>query len=171
MKEWYVAIGGETFGPVTDDFIRERITEGSVTGETLMRRPDSPNWDPAKIYFPELKSDPTGIMSERPSPSVFSRVRTCPKCGSINITRLSMYLARTKRRRSGGMGCLVILLFFLSPGMCVVGAAIGAIGAASLAAKYWYVIVLWLIGSVGVGVYNYIYFICESCGKRFMPQK
>ena len=101
----------------------------------------------------------------------------CPKCGSWNIQRLSMYLAEQKAQKTGsgcGTGCLialvVLILFLIAPGYCLCTAVGAGAGAGALIANYWYLIVIGILIAVAVSIGQYFYFICKSCGHKFIKK-
>ncbi|MBN2802710.1 MAG: DUF4339 domain-containing protein, partial [Deltaproteobacteria bacterium] len=55
MKDWHVVIGEKTFGPVTQEFVQEKINNGTILANTLIRPSDSPNWEAACKFFPNAK--------------------------------------------------------------------------------------------------------------------
>jgi len=76
MDEYYIDIGGETFGPFTLETLREMKRSGEVNNQTIYCQPGATEWLPLYTLNPLL--DPSLPVSPSPpprGPGPFSRLR------------------------------------------------------------------------------------------------
>ena len=171
-KNWHVVVKDEQQGPLSTDLLKEMISSGIVGPKNLVRQEGDADWSSASRYFEFDRKTPT---LPAPVPSATEKTTNqCPKCGSWNIQRLSMYLAEMKaQKKSGsgcGIGCLILILFLIAPGYCLCTAVGAGAGAGALIAKFWPLIVIGILLAIAVSIGQYFFFICKSCGHKFIKK-
>lgn len=101
--------------------------------------------------------------------------RQCPKCGSLNAQKISVYEDQKKVSGVGCIGCvpllLLIIIFILAPMLIIGPAVVGtALGIAAIV-KYWPYIVGFLGFVLLIKIISAIVksnqYICLQCGKKF----
>lgn len=68
MQRWYYQLFDEEFGPVTEDVLRELVSEGTLSGSDLVRRGDSNKWEVADTALLDTQ-DIDAMLSEVPAAS------------------------------------------------------------------------------------------------------
>ena len=94
---------------------------------------------------------------------------TCPKCGSDRITKFTHW--KKSKKSDGGVGCLGCLLFIiiliLAPGLVLLFGLIAGASIYALRVPLGIALVVGIVISIIVKIYQSNLFICEKCGKKF----
>jgi hypothetical protein len=131
-SKWFVRPpSGGQYGPAAEGVLRQWITEGRITPDTLVWREGDPEWLKASAAFPELAAIVAPVVSGadvvRPvsmgptiGPSTAAPMSTVAGSTEFDAAAAAtaMLMARRKRARSTGlmiMGVLIVAVLILLP--------------------------------------------------------
>ena len=106
MKQWYCHIGGQRYGPVDENALRDWIDDGRVEAQTMVWSEGMPDWVPASAAMPEM-------FDNAETPSIMSMVPVRPPGGTGGITPNAQLTAQAREALSGQWGTAVGFTFLL----------------------------------------------------------
>jgi hypothetical protein len=107
---WYVRPpSGGQYGPARGDIMRKWVSEGRVSGDSLVWREGLPEWQTAGQLFPSLAGIGTpAAAAAAPPPAAAEKVAEVPK-----VTRAVRKLNAYEARKSQGNGMAIAILIIL----------------------------------------------------------
>ncbi len=98
--EWYAGISGEPVGPVDVAFLKKRIDEGAVTGETLVWREELTDWKPLSTFSELARLLPGAPIGKVSDPIALTRATEEAARASVREARDAAQVREAQAREA-----------------------------------------------------------------------
>ena len=114
MTQWYCHVGGQQYGPVSDDVLAQWAQQGRLGSGDLVWSQGMPQWLPAAAALPHLFPAGAPPVSRTGAPPPLSLTEIAPSAGTWGATPNAQLMAQARGLLSGhwGTAILVVLIEF-----------------------------------------------------------